>query len=77
MPEPRESRTSQSQFRRAGGGREALAPPTEGMIHVYYTPRRQTGIGCVTSRPAAEPACRCWACRMGAVVDHSKLPIRE
>jgi hypothetical protein len=70
MPDPRESRTSQSQFRRAGGGREALAPPS-GSIHVHYTPSRQTGIGVVTSRPPSDlPPCRCWACRQGLAVDH-------
>lgn len=71
MPEPRESRTSQSQFRRAGGGREPLAPP--GGDHVHYTPRHQ-GFGVVLSRPATGVAgCDCWACKRGYVIDHSKL----
>jgi len=34
------------------GGREPLAPSGEHRNHVHYSPRRQTGIGCVTSRPA-------------------------
>jgi hypothetical protein len=71
--EPRESRVSQSQFRRAGGNREALAPPSGGN-HVHYSPLRRVGIGVITSRPASQqPPCRCWACRLGFQVDHSKL----
>lgn len=74
MPDPRESRTSQSQFRRgAGGNREPLAPPSSG-DHVHYTPVRRYGIGVITSRPQTEATtCRCWACRLGFLVDHSKL----
>lgn len=73
MPQPRESRISQSAFRRSGGMREALAAPDAG-AHVHYTPSRQTGIGVVTSRPPENvPPCRCWACRIGKQVDHSKF----
>lgn len=72
MPEPRELRTSQSQFRRAGGGREPLAPYS-GDTHIHYTPRHQ-GFGVVLSRPATGVAgCDCWACKRGYVIDHSKL----
>jgi len=72
MPDPRESRVSQSAFRRgAGGMREPLAPP--GGDHVHYTPLRRVGIGVITSRPASQqPPCRCWVCRLGFQVDHSK-----
>jgi len=74
MPEPRESRVSQSAFRRgAGGMREPLAPPSGG-DHVHYSPLRRVGIGVITSRPVGQqPPCRCWACRLGFNVDHSKL----
>lgn len=72
MPDPRESRISQSAFRRgAGGMREPLAPP--GGDHVHYTPLKRYGIGVITSRPPSQqPPCRCWACRLGFAVDHSK-----
>jgi hypothetical protein len=43
--------SSECQFRRAGGGREPMAPPGAGGMHVHYSARERVGIGCVTSRP--------------------------
>jgi hypothetical protein len=53
--------------------REPLAPPSGG-DHVHYSPLRRVGIGVITSRPIGQqPPCRCWACRLGFNVDHSKI----
>lgn len=46
------ARGVESMFRAGSKGREPLAPPGEGGSHVHYQSSRQTGIGCVTSRPA-------------------------
>lgn len=39
----------ESAFRRGSRGREPIAHPSE--EHVHYVPSKQTGLGCVTSRP--------------------------
>jgi hypothetical protein len=65
------TRLADTLFRHGPNGREPLAPPSG--EHVHYQPLRRAGIGVITSRPAtAENTCRCWACRIGFNVDHSK-----
>lgn len=72
---PDQHRMADTLFRHGARGREPLAPPSG--EHVHYQPLRRVGIGVITSRPqTAENTCRCWACRLGFHVDHSKLPPR-
>lgn len=66
------TRLAETLFRHGPKGREPLAPPSD--EHVHYTPLRRAGIGVITSRPPErQNACRCWACRLGFNVDHSKV----
>lgn len=48
---PSAARINESVFRTTAGGREALAPPSEGGDHVHYQPKGRVGLGCITSRP--------------------------
>lgn len=69
---PNHTRLADTHFRHSAQGREPLAPPSGD--HVHYQPLRRVGIGVITSRPAtAENTCRCWACRIGFNVDHTKI----
>lgn len=45
-------------FRHTAKGREPLAAPGEGGEHVHYTPSKQIGIGCITSKRAG--GCTFW-----------------
>lgn len=42
--------TTVTHYRLSAGGREPLAAPGQGGDHVHYQPRRQHGIGVLTSR---------------------------
>jgi len=44
-------RTDETSFRRGKHGREPIAAPGSGGDHVHYQPSKQTGLGCITSRP--------------------------
>lgn len=46
------TRVIESLFRSGSKGREPLAPPGEGGVHVHYQSSRRIGVGCITSRPA-------------------------
>ena len=48
------ARIEETQHRHGPRGLEPLAPPGEGGTHVHYIPSKQTGLGCITSRPKSD-----------------------
>lgn len=51
--------TEETSFRHGKRGREAMAPAGQG-DQLHYQPSKQSGLGCITSRP--RPTVTFWEC---------------